>query len=57
MTIEPYSIDDLAADLQRVMSLAPDEKSLLAQVRPLALRAAQERGAWLRQKMYEADSE
>jgi len=52
----PYTLDRFVADLRRITATAPDERSLLAEVRPLARRCAMEK-AWLAPSHYEAPAE
>jgi predicted metal-dependent enzyme (double-stranded beta helix superfamily) len=54
MTILAYGLNDFVADLRRIVRVAEDETSILAQVQPLARRFASER-SWLREAMYSAE--
>jgi len=52
-----YSIQDLVADLRRVVSDLTDESKILNQIRPLAQRAALSKDSWLEKRFYAADPE
>ena len=47
MTQDVYSIPQLVADLKRIRAEGADEHRILAEVRPLALRAAESSDLWL----------
>jgi len=57
MNDHAYRIDELAADLRRVRDQASSEKDILGKVRRLAARAAANKTAWLKDYMYEADTD
>ena len=57
MTQGVYSIPQLVADLKRIRAEGADEHRILAEVRPLALRAAESRDLWLDQRMFTPDQE
>ena len=51
-----FGIEQLALELKRVCAQSGNEKEILGKLRPLALRAAASKEAWLRKHMYEADA-
>ena len=57
MTLDGYSIPQLAADLKRIRTECDDEHRLLAAVRPLARRAAESSSLWLAERMLQPDPE
>ena len=52
-----YTIAQLVEDLRRVQATACDEREILRQVRPLALKAAQAKECWLTEALYGASDE
>lgn len=57
MDTSVYSIGQLAADLREICAQTKNEREVLSQVRPLALRAALAKDSWLKPHMVEADQE
>jgi predicted metal-dependent enzyme (double-stranded beta helix superfamily) len=57
MATNAYSIEELVTDLRRIVSEVADERQVLSQVRPLALRAAMSKDSWLERRLYVADQE
>lgn len=57
MDQQVFGIDQLAVELRRVCSKTSDEKEILVKVRELAGRTAANKHAWLKDYMYEADTE
>lgn len=57
MDTSVYSIGQLAADLRDICAQTKDEREILSQARPLALRTALAKDSWLKPQMYEADQE
>ncbi len=57
MTLDGYSIAQLAADLKRIRTECDNEHGLLAAVRPLARRAAESSDLWLADRMLQPDRE
>jgi predicted metal-dependent enzyme (double-stranded beta helix superfamily) len=57
MTVETYTISDLASDLRDIAAGAFEEREILRRVRFLALRAAASSSAWMEKRFYTADAE
>jgi predicted metal-dependent enzyme (double-stranded beta helix superfamily) len=52
-----HGIDQLVSDLRRIRGEAANERDIVSEVRKLAVRAAASKAEWLKDSMYEADSE
>jgi len=50
-----YTIEQLVEDLRIIQKTARDERDILRQVRPLALRAVRAKDVWLTEKLYGAN--
>jgi len=55
MDADRYSISHLVDDLKRITAESKGERDILAQIRPLARRAALSSTIWLEDRMYQAD--